>query len=164
MSTRFLGLRPTVTAGRLQTFAARSVAFLALVDHSPGSTAFDLGVIGVLHQDAIAWLGELEQAEILDVDPDGRTRDLLKRAVQTGERLYHRARDKYESTMGDPGLEEADRAAESSSTESLIAAIADYHNTLEDLREQIETRVALASKGTGEVFTSVEALMASLRD
>ncbi len=161
MSTYTHGSRSEVTPSALQSFAARNVGFLNVIEQTIDACESNRQVIAVLVEGIRKVHGDLE-GKVFDapLDPEGQIGRLLSQAASTTERLYSRELARLDSAIADRRLLDEDGVVDA--YKSLVAVIADYHNLLEDLRERVGIISSLASPVSEEKFTDVDSLMSRL--
>ena len=161
MSTHAHSFRGAVTPGQLQDFASRSVQFLNAIEQTIDACESDTRLFQLLAEDSRRIYNRLQDVEFTaPLDPEGRISETLKRGAEAAQRLYNRALAGLDSAIADERLNSEDGVVDA--YKAMVAAIADFHNLQEDLREHIETVSAIATPTTGEKFADVDALMAHL--
>lgn len=148
-------------AREITGMAQRSIALIDTID----------GVIDALRGDTELFRFMAEQGQKMaqaikcserdtPIDSDGAISGHLREAAAKMLMGYNRAIAQRESARLDPELREDDGVVEAFT--DLIGALADSHNSLEDLREAMETKDAMISAATGEVYTDVDKMFADM--
>lgn len=157
----FVVKREATSNARIAAQASRSLHLLSAIENTIEGVETDARLMANLAEEARRILETLDGSTPGLVDPDGRTGDLLSKGAAAARRLYDFAIRKRQAARDDPQLTGEDGVVEA--YDAYIAAAADLHNMLEDLRDTLETIDSLQSPSTGKQYTSVEDLLADLR-
>lgn len=142
--------------------AARSLALLQAIELTVTSLASDTEVFNLFAKhasDLAKGLVETEHAELLD--KDGATAAKFKAGAEAIARLHARAIRRRDAARKDGRLTDEDGVEDA--FDAYIASLADFHNEVESLRELMENLDSLKEPALPEVFTDVDALIASLK-
>lgn len=161
MKDVFVVNRKATSNARIAAQASRSLQLLSVIENTIVSVDTDAGLMANLAAEARKVLEMLDVNVPAPVDPEGQSRELLGKGAAVAQRIYDLAIRKRQAARDDPRLSGDDGVVEAYDT--YIAAAADLHNVLEDLRDTLETIEGLQSPTSGKQFTSVEALLADLR-
>lgn len=149
------------SSSQMQAFASRTLSFLHLIESTVRSLETDSDVISSLASDCRATLEKVVASSIdVPLDPEGRVCELLEQGSATAARIYADAIRRREFARNDKALTDDDGVVEAYS--KFIAAVADFHNAVEDLRDTIATVDASLQSGTGQTFKSADDLIAHL--
>lgn len=149
------------SSSQMQAYASRTLVFLQAIETTIRSLATDTAVVSTLVNEARETLSQLEKSEqTADIDPNGRICDLLEKAAASAERTYNVAVQRRQAARDDKALTEEDGVVDAYT--AFIAAIADFHNVVEDLRDTVATLDASRLPGTGKSFTSADELIEHL--
>lgn len=161
-ATRRDASRDSPSSGQIQTQARRSLDFLSTIENTIDEAGTDVVYLGTMTSELNALLqrlGNVRQPGSL-LDPEERTTGLLHLAAAGALRMYEDAKVRRQHARTDPQLTEDDGVVEC--LDQLIAALADYHNAIETLRDTIETLDSLQSPVIG-TYANAEDLIAALR-
>mgnify|MGYP001486552052 CR=1 FL=1 len=155
------GAGGTVSSGQVQAQAARSLALLhaseSTVRHLTGNA--EISRIAARDLERLAQRLRAEHPRP-DLDPEGRTADLLRQCAEGAERLHaseikRRDAARRECRLtGDDGVEDA--------CTDCIAAIAEYHAVVSDLCDALLVSTAAASPRHEVLYTDADALVADI--
>lgn len=149
-------------AGEICGVAARSLGLLDAIDRTVALLETDNVMIRSITAQAektrCALLERGEPSAV--VDPDGRIADSLKRVAEAITKDYNLAIECRESARCDKDLSPDDGVVDAFSEH--IAALADFHNAVEDLRDTMETLDSLRSPSAGKTYTDIDKLFADL--
>jgi hypothetical protein len=149
------------SSGQVQAQAMRSVTLLNAIESTVLNLASNTTILRAMANDTRGLIAELEGRDLDQlIDPDGRTCELLEQAAEGAHRVYKKALAKREAARRDHLLRGEDGVEDAYT--SYIAAIADFHNALEDARNMVADIDALKSPVAGGAFTDVDAMFAAL--
>lgn len=148
------------TSGQVVAHAARSVALLHAIESTITVVSSNATIIHSVTHDVIKLIDGIDSysGDAL-LDPEGRACHLFIQAAETASRLHRRCPDAIAAAHRDNDLRDDDGVVDA--WEDLMAALSDYHNAIEDLRDRILTVDALKSP-RGAIYTNVDTLLADL--
>lgn len=149
-----------LSAVSLQAFAARNVQLLTAIEQTLNHLDSDARHISLMVADIRKVMELLGATKAMNLDPEGRVVDLLRMAAEGALRMYNRAIAKCDSARADVRLTPEDGVV--AAFEGYIAVVADYHNTIVDFLEQIETLKAMAEPRNGPAYTDMGAMFKDL--
>lgn len=149
------------SASQMQAYASRTVDFLNVIEKAVSRLATDRQVVVALACDCEKVIHELRRNPPTEVmDEEGRVCDLLKQAAAITHRQYQELIEMRNAARVNTKLRTDDGVVDG--FEQLVAAFAQFHNVIEDLRETIEALDALKSPVLPGAFTSVDDLFAAM--
>lgn len=150
------------SASQMQAYASRTVDFLNVIEKAVSRLSADRLVVMALASDADQVLHQLKaNPPTALIDEEGRVCDLLQQAAASAERQYRDLVGFRDSARVDRTLRPEDGVVDG--FEQLVAAFAQFHNVIEDLRDTIETLDAMKSPVIDGSFTSASDLVAAMR-
>lgn len=142
-------------------FATRSKALLDAIDQTVDSLVSNTELLQLLTGQAHRLIDKLRSREWeADLDPDGTIANQLRLGAEQLQARYDRALAGREAARRDPVLREDDGVVDAYT--QFIAALADYHNALEDMRETVGMLDALRSPRSETAYTSADDLFAAI--
>lgn len=145
------------TSGQVQAQAARSVALLNAIEGTITRLVSDTEITYTLVRESRLFLESLKSSERTELlDPEGRACDLFKQGSAASLRLYNKCIDKRNAARTATELSSEDGVAEAYT--GFIAALADLHNVLEDIRDTMATLDAELSPVVGVAASHAELL------
>lgn len=149
------------SSGQIQAQARRSLGFLQAIESTVTNTEADSEYLRAMTNELNRLLGQLSESNHQTViDPEGRICELLELAADGAQRLHKRVIERRQHARLDSRLEADDGVVECLT--GLIAAVADYHNAIENVRDAIATLDALHSPSIGATYTDVDEMFARL--
>lgn len=147
--------------GELTQYANRTLDFLNIIEKTLRSVTQEVDLIQTLARGCERYTKKIrEMSPARELDPTGRVSELLILAAASAERSYDEAILRRNSARADKSLNVDDGVVEC--FEGLVAALADFHNGIDELRDAVEMHDALLSPVTG-THTDVEELIAALK-
>jgi len=145
----------------LTQYATRTLDFLNIIEKTLKSVTEEVDLIQTLTAGCVRHTAKIRNLAFKqELDPAGRISELLAKAAASAGRSYEEAIAFRNSARADTALHPDDGVVEC--FEGLVAALADLHNSIEDLRDAVEIHDSLLSPVTG-TYADVEALIASLK-
>ncbi|HYE70810.1 MAG TPA: hypothetical protein VD932_04725 [Aquabacterium sp.] len=161
MGTAMGHAREAASPGRVQAFASRTLDFLQTIERTIDRLQADEAVLRTIFGDIQAFKAEVAASESAGpIDPEGRTCELLTQAAGAAQRKYDVLVQRRTSALTHARVDADDGLVEAFS--ACIAALADVHNAIEDLRDTIETMDSLHSPVVG-TFSNADDLIAALK-
>ena len=157
----FHGMPVAATSSSVQAQALRSAHLLNAIEATVSNLVSDAEFVHTMVNEIKTFNALLEayEGEAL-LDPEGLACAHLERAAEAAERMYKRAIERCDAARQDKALRPDDGVVEA--FKAYIAAAADLHNVLEDVRNLIAYIDALKSPTEGQTFSDAEALFAHL--
>lgn len=149
------------SSAQLQAYARRTLDFLTVIENTVSGLATNRDVVVLLNKECKKTLGRIKKSHFdSEIDPDGCICDSLTNAAAVAERLYNSAVQRRAMIRENAAITTEDGLDEAFT--GFIAAVADFHNVLEDLRDAILTLDASREPSTGTTFRSADELLAHL--
>lgn len=148
------------TSGQVVAHAARSVALLHVIESTIEVVTSNAAIVRSVTSDLLALIDRVDEydGDAL-LDPEGRACDLFEKASQSALRLYETCPTKIAAAKRDHNLRDDDGVVDA--WQDLMAALADYHNAIQDLRDRILTVDALKSPRS-RAYSDIEELLVNL--
>ena len=150
-----------LSSGQLQAQAARTVAFLHLIESTIQRLTGNTEVLRTAIRESKRVVDHIRaEGPPTPLDPEGRACELLEQAAAVAERVYQRTVGQRDSANRDARLSDEDGVVDA--FDQLVEALADFHNQIGELREAVLIHDARLAGPSGRVYDDVDAMFADI--
>jgi phosphoglycolate phosphatase-like HAD superfamily hydrolase len=148
-------------AVRVQELTARNLHLLQAIESTITTLSSDMRLLEALTS-AFGEIFDKLQADVPEeaIDPQERASNALNMTEEIAQRMYTKAVNRHKAAQNDPRLTPEDGVAYA--YEEYLDALKRLFDTVEELKEWIETHDALLEPTTGKTYASVDDLFAAM--
>lgn len=150
-----------VSSAQVQAQAARSLALLLAIESTIERLTQNAAITRIVAREVESFNDRLRaQHSGADLDPEGCASELLLRSAELAERVHAREVARREAARRDHRLNGDDGVEEACS--DYIAALAEYHTAVGELRETLLIAKARRSAVGNTLYDDADALVADI--